>query len=46
MPLFLDSEGFYTNQKCFILTGEKLIEDRPDKGFFPLLKNTSIIYSR
>jgi len=24
MPFFLDSEGFCTNQKCFILTGENL----------------------
>jgi len=24
MPFFLDNEGFYTNQKCFILTGENL----------------------
>lgn len=24
MPFFLDNEGFYTNQKCFIITGEGL----------------------
>jgi hypothetical protein len=24
MPFFLDTEGFCTNQKCFIITGEKL----------------------
>jgi hypothetical protein len=24
MPFFLDNEGYYTNQKCFIITGEKL----------------------
>ena len=24
MPFFLDNEGFYTNQKCFIITGENL----------------------
>lgn len=23
-PFYLDKEGFYTNQKCFIITGEKL----------------------
>ena len=24
MPFFLDNEGFFTNQKCFIITGEKI----------------------
>jgi hypothetical protein len=24
MPFFLDDEGYYTNQKCFIITGKKL----------------------
>ncbi|MCK6604267.1 MAG: Eco57I restriction-modification methylase domain-containing protein [Ignavibacteriaceae bacterium] len=24
MPFYLDTEGFYTNQKCFILTGKNL----------------------
>ena len=23
-PFYLDNEGFYTNQKCFVITGEKL----------------------
>ena len=24
MPFFLDNEGYFTNQKCFIITGENL----------------------